>query len=464
MFRTHTCGELTINDVGKDVVLCGWVASRRDHGKLIFIDIRDRYGLTQAVFIPKEAPDAYEKANNLRSEFVIVIKGKVNPRPKGTINSKIPTGEIEILAKELEILNPAASLPFEIDDNLDLGEEVRLKYRYLDLRRQRMFSNIMLRHMLYQVLRNSLDKEGFIEVETPILTKSTPEGARDFLVPSRLNTGEFYALPQSPQLFKQILMVSGIEKYFQIAKCFRDEDLRADRQPEFTQLDIEMSFIDEEKIFELSEKLFFAVFKKLKGVELKIPFRRMTYKEAMERYNSDKPDLRSKQQSEEFAFVWVVDFPLFKYNEEEKRWDSEHHPFTAPNTDDISLLERQDLSKVRSRSYDLVLNGQEIASGSIRIHNQSLQQKIFQILGLSEEETKAKFGFLLEAFSFGAPPHGGIAFGIDRLLAILSNSNSIREVIAFPKTQKGTCLMTGAPGEVSEKQLRELNLKFVKEG
>lgn len=462
MIRTHTCGELTINDVEKEAILCGWVASRRDHGKLIFIDIRDRYGLTQAVFIPKEAPLAYEKANSLRSEFVVVIKGTVNPRPKGTINPKIPTGEIEILAKELEILNPASSLPFEIDDNLELGEEIRLKYRYLDLRRPKMFNNIMLRHLLYQTLRNSLEKEGFIEVETPILTKSTPEGARDFLVPSRLNCGEFYALPQSPQLFKQILMVSGIEKYFQIAKCFRDEDLRADRQPEFTQLDIEMSFVDEEKIFELSEKLFFAIFKRLKGIELNIPFKRITYQEAIENYNSDKPDLRNKSEPQEFAFVWVIDFPLFKYTEEEKRWDSEHHPFTAPNINDAALLEGKDLSKIRSRSYDLVLNGQEIGSGSIRIHNQNLQQKIFQILGLSDEETKAKFGFLLEAFTFGAPPHGGVAFGMDRLLAILSNSNSIREVIAFPKTQKGTCLMTGAPSEVNEKQLRELSLEFKK--
>ncbi|OGX61181.1 MAG: hypothetical protein A2471_04670 [Omnitrophica WOR_2 bacterium RIFOXYC2_FULL_45_15] len=454
--RTHTCGELTLKDVGKEVVLCGWVGSRRDHGKLIFIDIRDRQGLTQVVFIPKEAPEAHKSAGDLRSEFVIRLKGKVNPRPKGTINPKMPTGEIEILAQELEILNSSNNPPFEISDNIELGEEIRLKHRYLDLRRPRMLGNILSRHKLYQLIRTYLDTEGFIEVETPILTKSTPEGARDFLVPSRLSPGEFYALPQSPQLFKQILMVSGIEKYFQIAKCFRDEDLRADRQPEFTQLDMEMSFIGEEDIFTVSERLFFKILKELKGIELKIPFRRMSYAQAMKDYNSDKPDLR--QDKEDFVFVWITDFPLFKFNKDENRWESEHHPFTAPHSQDLALLEGEDLSSMRSRSYDLVLNGQEIASGSIRIHNQGLQDKIFKILGLKPEDIKAKFGFLLEAFSYGAPPHGGIAFGIDRLLTILSGCDSIREVIAFPKTQKGTCLMTNAPGEVSDKQLKELNL------
>ena len=319
-----------------------------------------------------------------------------------------------------------------------------------------MLGNILSRHKLYQLIRTYLDTEGFIEVETPILTKSTPEGARDFLVPSLLSPGEFYALPQSPQLFKQILMVSGIEKYFQIAKCFRDEDLRADRQPEFTQLDMEMSFIGEEDIFTVSERLFFKILKELKGIELKIPFRRMSYAQAMKDYNSDKPDLR--EDKEDFVFAWITDFPLFKFNKDENRWESEHHPFTAPHSQDLALLEGEDLSSIRSRSYDLVLNGQEIASGSIRIHNQGLQDKIFKILGLKPEDIKAKFGFLLEAFSYGAPPHGGIAFGIDRLLTILSGCDSIREVIAFPKTQKGTCLMTNAPGEVSDKQLKELNL------
>lgn len=463
MLRTHTCSELTSTDVGKEVILCGWVHSRRDHGKLIFIDIRDRCGITQVVFIRQEAPEAYSLAGGLRSEFVVKLKGRVNPRPKGTINPKIPTGEIEILAKELEILNPSQNLPFEISDGLEAGEEIRLKYRYLDLRRQKMLANIFLRHKLYQLIRRLLDSAGFWEVETPILTKSTPEGARDFLVPSRLSQGEFYALPQSPQLFKQILMVSGLEKYFQIAKCFRDEDLRSDRQPEFTQLDMEMSFIGEEDIFTLTEKLFQAIFQELKGIELPIPFKRISYKEAMERYNCDKPDLReNKEANAEYAFLWVIDFPLFKFNDEEKRWESEHHPFTAPKAEDIPFLDAQELAKVRSRSYDLVLNGNEIASGSIRIHDQSLQKKIFQILGLSNEDAEAKFGFLIEAFSYGAPPHGGIAFGLDRLLAIIKGCDSIREVIAFPKTQKGACPLTNAPGKVSEKQLSELNITFKK--
>ena len=456
MLRTHTCGELTVNDVGKEVTLCGWVNARRDHGKLIFIDIRDRCGLAQVVFVPKEAPLAYERAAQLRSEFVIQLKGRVNPRPKGTINPKIPTGEVEILAQGLEIINPSQNIPFEISDSLEISEELRLKYRYLDLRRQKMFANSLLRHRLYQITRRLLDAEGFLEVETPILTKSTPEGARDFLVPSRLSQGEFYALPQSPQLFKQILMASGVEKYFQIAKCFRDEDLRSDRQPEFTQLDMEMSFVNEEDIFQVTEKLFFHIFKELKGIELKLPFRRISYREAVTKHGSDKPDLRG--QDEQFAFCWVTGFPLFKFNQEEKRWESEHHPFTAPSEEDIPLLDKDGLSAVRSRSYDLVLNGQEIASGSIRIHNQDLQNRIFKILGLEELEIKSKFGFLTEAFSYGAPSHGGIAFGLDRLLAILTGAPSIREVIAFPKTQKGACLMTGAPGEVTEKQLNELNL------
>lgn len=460
MLRTHTCGELTANDIGKEVTLCGWVSSRRDHGKLIFIDIRDRHGITQVVFIPKDSPKAYEIAVSLRSEFVIKLKGKVNGRPKGTINPKIVTGEVEVLAQELEILNPSNNLPFEIEDKLELGEEIRLKYRYLDLRRPKVLNNLVLRHKLYQVIRRYLDSKGFLEVETPILTKSTPEGARDFLVPSRLSPCDFYALPQSPQLFKQILMVAGIEKYFQIAKCFRDEDLRADRQPEFTQLDLEMSFLTEEDIFKLSEELFHTVLKELKGIELTVPFPRLTYKEAMERYGSDKPDLRKDKSG--FAFVWIVDFPLFKFNNEEKHWDSEHHPFTAVNLEDIDKLESGDLANIRSRSYDLVLNGNEIASGSIRIHNQALQGKIFQILGLTDDEIKAKFGFLLEAFTYGAPPHGGIAFGLDRLLAIVSESESIRDVITFPKTQKGTCPLTNAPSEVVEKQLNELNLTFKK--
>jgi len=456
MLRTHTCGQLNAGDIEKEVTLCGWVASRRDHGKLIFIDLRDRSGLTQVVFIPKESKEVYIKAQDLRTEFVVKIKGKVNKRPQGTINTKLSTGEIEVLAQDLEILNPSLTPPFEIKEDLDITEEMRLKYRYLDLRRKNVFNNFVMRHNLYKVIRSFLDKQGFIECETPILTKSTPEGARDYLVPSRLNQGEFFALPQSPQLFKQILMVSGIDKYYQIAKCFRDEDLRADRQPEFTQLDLEMSFIEEEDIFALSEYLMQSILREIKGIELVIPFRRITFQEAQEKYNTDKPDFR-KEINSEFAFVWVVDFPLFKFNAEEKRWESEHHPFTSPAQSDFQMIE-QSPEKVKSRSYDLVLNGMEIGSGSIRIHDQVLQEKIFQIIGIDKEQAYKRFGFILEAFKFGAPPHGGIAFGLDRLLAILAGVDSIREVIGFPKTQKAFCPMTAAPSEVDEKQLRELGI------
>jgi aspartyl-tRNA synthetase len=460
MLRTHTCGELTVNDVDKEVTLCGWVATRRDHGKLIFIDIRDRAGLTQVVFLPKDSPDAYKNAQELRSEFVIKVTGKVNRRPANTVNPKLASGEIEVLAKNLEILNPSLTPPFEIQDELDITEEMRLKYRYLDLRRKKVFNNFILRHRLYDIIRTFLNAKEFIECETPILTKSTPEGARDYLVPSRVNQGKFFALPQSPQLFKQIFMVSGIEKYYQIAKCFRDEDLRADRQPEFTQLDLEMSFIDEEDIFSLFEQMMQEIFKGLKGIDIKIPFPRMSYAEAQSKYQTDKPDLK-KELDTDFAFVWIVDFPLFKYNQEEKRWESEHHPFTAPVDADLQILEKTP-DKVKSRSYDLVLNGMEIGSGSIRIHNQELQQKIFNIIGINNEDARKRFGFLLEAFQFGAPPHGGFAFGIDRLLAVIAGEPSIREMIAFPKTSAAFCLMTGAPSDVDEKQLKELGIEVKK--
>jgi aspartyl-tRNA synthetase len=364
------------------------------------------------------------------------------------------------VATKLEVLNPSLTPPFEISDDLDVTEEMRFKYRYLDLRRKKVFDNFILRHSLYKIIRTFLNKLDFIECETPILTKSTPEGARDYLVPSRLNPGQFYALPQSPQLFKQILMVSGIEKYYQIAKCFRDEDLRADRQPEFTQLDLEMSFINEEDIFVLFEQMIQLIFRELKGIELKIPFPRMKYAQAFGKYGSDKPDLR-KELNSEFAFLWVVDFPLFKYNEEEKRWESEHHPFTAPNPDEVDILEKSP-DKVKSRSYDLVLNGMEIGSGSIRIHRQDLQERIFKIIGIDKEDAFKRFGFLLEAFQFGAPPHGGFAIGLDRLLAILAGEASIREVITFPKTQKAFCPLTNAPSEVDKKQLDELGLAIKK--
>jgi len=456
MKRTHYCGQLTKEHIGKKVNLFGWIHSRRDHGKLIFVDLRDREGLVQVVFLPKPVELAAE-AEKLRSEYVVNIEGTVQLRPKGTENLKIKTGEIEVLAEKLEILNTSKVTPFEISDYIEASEEIRLRYRYLDLRRTKLKENLILRNKVIKILRDFLYDNGFIDLETPMLTKSTPEGARDFLVPSRLNPGTFYALPQSPQLFKQILMISGFDKYFQIVKCFRDEDLRSDRQPEFTQLDMEMSFIDENDIQELIEKMIYNLFTQL-GIEIQIPFQRMKYNDAILNYGTDKPDLRTDKK--EYKFLWIVDFPLFEYSEEEKRLVAKHHPFTSPVVEDIVLLDSEPL-KVRARAYDLILNGVEIGGGSIRIHKRELQDKIFKILTLSEEYIEERFGFLLEALEYGAPPHGGIALGMDRLIAILSGEDTIRDVIAFPKTQKGFCLLTGAPDTVSEKQLKELNIRTV---
>ncbi len=460
MLRTHTCGELRKEHGNQEVTLCGWVGARRDHGKLIFIDIRDRYGLTQVVFIPSVGKEAYADAQKLGPEFVVRVTGKAAVRPPKMVNPQIPTGEVEVCAETLEILNPSEVPVFEIDDNLEASEELRLTYRYLDIRRPKVFKTLETRHKLCSVVRQFMNQEHFIDVETPVLTKSTPEGARDFLVPSRLNVGEFFALPQSPQLFKQILMVAGTDRYYQIVKCFRDEDLRADRQPEFTQLDIEMSFVTEEDIFALTERLFQEIFKQVQGMDIPIPFPRMTHERAMKEYHSDKPDLRKNK--EDFAFTWVVDFPMFKYNNEEKRWESEHHPFTSLKEDDLGYLEKMDYGKIRARSYDLVLNGSELGSGSVRIHKKDMQKKIFDIIGLDAQQAQKRFGFLLRAFEYGAPPHAGVAFGIDRLTAILTGQDSIRDTIAFPKTQKGNCLLTDAPSEVDQKQLNELGLKKTK--
>jgi aspartyl-tRNA synthetase len=461
MLRTHTCGELRKEHKDQLVTVAGWVHRRRDHGKLIFIDIRDRYGCTQVVFVPSVSPKAHDLAQGLGPEFVIRITGKVNVRPPKNINPDIVTGEIELCAEQLEILNPSLCPVFEIDDEIEAAEELRLTYRYLDIRRQKVLKALLLRDKLCFTLRNYLHAKNFLEVETPVLTKSTPEGARDFLVPSRLSPGHFYALPQSPQLFKQMLMVSGIDRYFQIVKCFRDEDLRADRQPEFTQLDMEMSFVDPEDIFALTEEMFQRVLKEVAGIDLPIPFPRMTHADAMAQYKSDKPDIRKP--GEKFAFLWVVDFPMFKFNKEEGRWESEHHPFTSLKEEDLSYLETKQYDRIRALSYDLVLNGCEIGSGSVRIHRREIQKKIFEIIGLSEKEINERFGFLLRAFEYGAPPHAGVAYGIDRLVSLLAGLDSIRDTIAFPKTQKGTCLVTDAPSTVDQGQLRELGITTLKQ-
>lgn len=582
--RTHTCGDLRSTDIGKPVTLTGWVDVRRDLGGVIFIDLRDRYGKTQVVFNPQKSPNAHALAKELRSEFVLSVSGVVERRPEGTDNPELATGEIDVMAFELTILNKAETPPFPIDDAVEASEDLRLKYRYLDLRRPVLQRNLILRHRLYQLVRKYYDELGFIEVETPMLMKSTPEGARDYLVPSRVHRGKFYALPQSPQTYKQILMISGLDRYVQIVKCFRDEDLRADRQPEFTQIDVEMSFVEEQEVQSVTEGLMQRILKELKDVDLQTPLRRLTYTQAMETYGSDKPDTRfgltfttindlvresgfrvfadvvarggvvagfvvpgaatftrnqmdnlvdytkglgagglvyfkwtengietavekflGKELVQQIAvrmgakqgdlvllvsdtwakaytmlgtlrvemarrlnlipsgvydLLWVTEFPLFEYSEEEQRYVSVHHPFTAPNPEDIAYLE-QEPGKVRARAYDLVLNGNEIAGGSIRIHDRAMQQRIFGLLGINEEEAARKFGFLLNAFRYGAPPHGGIAFGFDRIVMLLAGMKSIRDVMAFPKTANAVSLMDDAPGEVDERQLRELHIRIV---
>jgi aspartyl-tRNA synthetase len=582
--RTHTCGDLRESNIGERVVLNGWVAIRRDLGGVIFIEVRDRYGLTQVVFEPSFNEEAHEHAKKLRSEFVISIEGIVRKRPEGTENPTLPTGNVDVMVDKLIILNCAETPPFPIENNIDANEDLRLKFRYLDLRRTEMQNNFLLRHKMCQIARNYFDKNSFVEIETPILTKSTPEGARDFLVPSRMHKGKFYALPQSPQQYKQILMVSGFDRYYQIVKCFRDEDLRSDRQYEFTQIDVEMSFVDVEDVFEMVEGLMKIYFKEILNQEIQLPLRRLSYDDAMEKYGSDKPDLRfglemiklndvfTKSEFKVFkdsvdkggiltgllakgcgdytrnqldgltdfvkklgaggliwmrvkeneieapiakflsdeekqnlrikmnakpgdlifiltgpktktlsimgtlrlemarrmnlikpdsphSLLWVTDFPLFEWDDETKRYYAMHHPFTSPKVEDIPYMEN-DLGKVRARAYDLVLNGNEIAGGSIRIHDSELQAKMFKALGIGSEEANEKFGFLMNAFKYGAPPHGGIAFGFDRLAMLFAGKSSIRDVIAFPKTSSGISLMDDSPSNVDENQLKELHIRL----
>ena len=442
--------------LNQEVKVCGWVNTRRDHGGIVFVDLRDVSGLVQIVLRPEIAKD-------IKPEWVVCLEGLVKQRPEKMVNPKLATGKIEIEAKKLEVLSEAKTLPFEIDKpKEEVNEEIRMKYRYLDLRREKMRNNLILRQRAVSFIRNFLTKEGFIEVETPILTKSTPEGARDYIVPSRNQPGKFYALPQSPQQYKQLLMVAGLEKYFQIPRCFRDEDPRGDRQPEFTQLDLEMSFVEQEDILNLIEKLYTDMVKEI-SPEKKItqsPFPRLTYKEAMGKYNSDKPDLRKdKSDPHELAFAWIVDFPMFEWKKEENRWDATHHPFTRPQTDDIKEIKKNP-EKILAYQYDLALNGYEIGGGSLRIHKPDMLEAVFEVMGHKKEEIRQKFGHMLEAFEYGVPPHGGIAPGIDRFVMILANEPSIREVIAFPKTGDGRDPMMDSPSPVTEKQLKELHIKI----
>ncbi len=449
MLRTHTCGELRKKDIVKKVKLCGWVDTIREHGKISFIDLRDRYGKTQIVIVGK---------HELKLEYVACISGQVNARKKGTENKDLETGDVEIFADNIEIIAKSKVLPVEISDKKVAGDDVRMRYRFLDLRRPLMQKNLMFRARVVEAVREFFIRDGFIEIETPLLVKPTPEGARDYIVPSRVNAGKFYALPQSPQLYKQILMISGFDKYFQIARCLRDEDLRADRQPEHTQIDFEMSFVEFSDIMGFVEEMYKYVFKKVLGVELK-KFARLTHEESMKRYKSDKPDLRKDSNSGEFAFCWVYDFPLFAYNKDEKKWEPEHHMFTMPKKEHLQFLEK-DPGKVKGDLFDVVLNGVELGSGSIRVSNPELQERIMKVIGMSKEEARRKFGFLLEAYDYGGPVHGGMGLGVDRLVASMLCYNDIREVIAFPKNKAAQNTMDGSPAEVDDKQLKEAHIKL----
>ena len=454
MLRTHKIGEVNEKLEGKKVRVCGWVDTVREHGKVVFLDLRDRYGKLQTVITAKQAD--FEDVKKLNRESCVSIEGTVGKRPKGTENKDIPTGKVELKIEKLEVFNSCPRLPYELDDK-EVSEDVRLKYRFLDLRSLRMQKNILLRSEAFKAVRDFFYDEGFVEIETPILAKSTPEGARDYVVPSRNFPGKFYALPQSPQLFKQLSQVSGFDRYIQIARCFRDEDLRSDRQPEFTQIDVEMSFIEPEDLMDVIERMLKHVFKKVLNKNIKTPFKKITYEEAMKKYGSDRPDLR-KETGEELAFCWITDFPLFEYDAGEKRYKSVHHPFTMPEMKSFE----ESPEKAKSLAYDCVLNGVEIGGGSIRIHNPELQEKVFDVLKISKKEAREKFGFLLDALSYGAPPHGGIAFGFDRMVQIMAVEDSIREVIAFPKNKEARDVMLDAPSELANRQLKEIHIKTEK--
>ncbi|MBS3143553.1 aspartate--tRNA ligase [Candidatus Woesearchaeota archaeon] len=454
MLRTHNCGELTVEEAGEKVNLCGWVETIRLQGKIGFLLLKDRYGITQVFLNPKLT----KTFGTLNKESIILITGEVKKRPTNQVKKEQKIGEIEVIASEIKILNKAEHLPLDL--NVESSEETRLKFRYLDLRRKKVQHKLIMRYQMMKSIRSYMDNNDFIELETPILAKSTPEGARDYLVPSRIDKGKFFALPQSPQIFKQLFMVAGMDKYYQIARCLRDEDLRSDRQPEFTQLDVEMSFIDEEDVIKLIEGLMKKVFKDVLDLDIKIPFERIKYDECMKKYKTDKPNLSKNE--EEFKFLWIIDFPLMEYSKEEKRFVSMNHPFTSPREEDIKNLETGKLDKIKARAYDLVLNGYEIGGGSIRIHDPKLQYKIFEKLKLTKEEIQEKFGFFINALKYGTPPHGGIALGLDRIAAIITKSESIRDVIAFPKNKDAKDLMLDSPSIISDKQLKELGLKLEK--